>query len=363
MTIAPQKELNASALANSLNPRRGRNSDPKQSEKAFGEKAKWAAGTDADLGIISAEFFSAVNPQALVKALEEHLPDYTETTRIIAYVRPHFQRVLSGYAQQVKAGAFSGGIRKFLNLELSSRTFLYTPRFTRWQQAFGDRFILRPLVREELQNQDVTADFFNLALRGVPFSLGQTEVANETLTLEEIAGMRVVQSVLKKRKVASFLRLSVGGAIGRDLAQISGRSGNKLALNSTQAAKVLAYYRADAMALDAQFFDGTPMEQALVGAAGMAAHTVPLVSASAYFQPETIEQLQRLSVKLAKLLKGKPHAWRRSYQLRIGQAHEGDFDPPDKAHRENAAAAWDILGRVEQILVTGRASAGVPPKG
>jgi hypothetical protein len=222
---------------------------------------------------------------------------------------------------------------------------------------------LRPFIRETLWDQDVVADFFNVTLRGAAFSLEQADIANEALTLEEIAGMRVVQTVLNKRKVPAFLRLSVGGAIGHELAEVSGRSRNKLTLNSKHAAKILAAYHADAKAIDARFFDGTPMEQALSDAVGKAAQTAPSADASAYFQPDTIARLRRLSVELAKLLKDNPLAWRRSYQLQIGQAHDGDFNSPTKAQQQNTTAVWENLQKITLILATGRASAGANPKG
>jgi len=346
ISIAPQKELNASALANSLKPGRG----PKKYEREFAKKAQWAGETDADLGIISAEFFSSAKPRALADALEEYLPAYAQTARVVAYVRPHASRIVSSYAQRVKTGTFTDSFEELLGQKTVHQKLVYAPRFGRWQKAFGDRFVLRAFIREELRDQDVTADFFHVALRGAPFSLKQARASNETLMLEEIAGMRVVQSVLNDREVAAFLRLSIGGAIGRELAGISGRTGNKLALNRQQAEQVLTNCRADAQKLDARFFEGGPMERALVETVDRASSSIPSVSASAYFGPDRIDDLRRLAKDLAKLVKARRRAWRKTYRLRIGQAQEDDSAPLNKPQQKNADAAWAILGQIAQIL-------------
>ena len=351
VSVAPQKELNASALANSLNPQR----NPKIYEKAFTKKAQWAAENDADLGIISAEFFAAVKPEALVAALQEYLPAYADSARVVAYVRPHASRFVSSYAQRVKTGTFTGGFKAFIEDRGNLKIFNYHKRFSKWHKVFGDRFVLRPFVREELRDQDVTADFLHVALRGAAFSLTPIKAANEAMTLEETAGMRVVQAVLVERKVPDYLRLSIGGAMGRELAGIPGRSRNKLALNRKNAQTILTSYLEDARRMDAEFFDGTPMEQALVDTLNKAKRSVLPVRTGAYFKQKSIQQMQGLAGELAGLVNDKPHAWRRDYRLGTGQLLHEDVAPLDEGQQENAAAVWAILRQISQILARGNA--------
>jgi hypothetical protein len=352
VSIAPQRELNASALANSINPRR----NPKKYAREFSKKAQWAADTDADLGVISAEFFSSVKPPALVKALEKYLSAYAQTARVVAYVRPHASRIVSNYSQHVKVGAFIGGFREFLDLPEVRSKLVYTPRFECWQKVFADRFTLRAFIQEELKDHDVTTDFFHVALSGVPFLLERAGASNEAMMLEEVAGMRVVQSVLKKRRIPAFLRMPIGAAIGCELAALEGRSGNRLALNREQAKKILTHYRTDAQGLDARFFEGGPMERALVEASDRAAASVPPVRADAYFLKDAIEHLRGLARDLAKLVKAKPFVWRESYQLRTGQVHKDDVRALNESQQENIAAVWAILEQIVQTLAKDRIS-------
>lgn len=354
VVTASQKELNATALANALTP----DGDPAKYKQEFEKKARWAAETNADLGVISSEFFEWVNPDHLMNALREHLPEYAASTRVIAYARPHASRILSGYAQLSKTGHIDDSFGGFVRQAMGQPRFKYTQRFGHWQKVFGDRFILRPFMREELHGQDVVADFFHEILLGRPFSLAPVENTNETMFLEEIAGMRVVQSVLTKRNVPKFLKQSIGGAMVRELALISDRSGNKLQLDRENADRLVAYFREDVRKLDAQFFEGSPMERALTEAGATARPVVQSVQASAYFSPGEITRLRGLSGDLAKLVNSRPWAWRRSHQLRIRQIQEGDMEPLDAAQQKNAAAVWGILEQIAQILASGRVGQG-----
>lgn len=344
-TLAVQPELNASALANSLNPDRG---NPERRTKArprlFGEKARWAQENDADLGIISAEFFSSVDPGALQAALQEFLPDHAASARIIAYVRPHAGRALSGYAQRVKTGAFKGPLDKFVAHLAQAPALYYTPRFAPWQEVFGARFTLRPFIREELRDQDVVSDFFDQALQGAPFALEDVPSTNESLALEELAALRQIQSRFMQLEVPRFLRLSLGAAIGQALAQQPGRYRGKLKLDRANAERLQAAFAADARALDAQFFGRPLMAQALEQAVETAAAQAQTVSAEAYYPPEQLAQLDRLAKEAAALVKDRPQAWRHEYQRRNGQRLDRLEDQPDSAaRRKNAEQVWAVL--------------------
>lgn len=357
VTIVPQEELNASALAYSLIPRR----NPENYDSAFGRKRQWAQENDADLGIISAEFFSGVKPKALVRALEEYLPEHAGTARIVAYVRPHASRLLSGYAQQVKAGAYTGNLGSFIAQALKVPKLRYAGRFERWRTVFGDRFTLRPFVREEMRDGDVVADFFHVALQGAPFTLEPVTNSNESLTLDETAAMRLVQSVLTDRQVPAFLRLSVGGAIGRALGPLPNRSDRKLRLDRAGTGKIAALYRDDAQRLDAAFFTSRPMERALDEAVEKAAPALEPVAADRYFPAAEIDRLRTVSADLARLLKEAPQAWRRSYMAQIGQIPQEEAEAMPPAQARTAQAAWEALHALVGIMAGSGGNEGTEP--
>ena len=64
----------------------------------------------ADVAVVSSEGFEDVSPKTLKMALEAYLPEYAGTVRLIAYVRPHGARVLSGYSEQIKRGQSVGSL-------------------------------------------------------------------------------------------------------------------------------------------------------------------------------------------------------------------------------------------------------------
>lgn len=347
LTIVPQEELNASAMANSLIRKR----NPQKYESEFDRKRQWARENDADLGIISAEFFSGVKPKVLMRALEEDLPDYAATARIVAYVRPHASRLLSSYAQRVKTGTYTGNLNSFINQGKKLPKFHYFGRFEKWRKVFGDRFTLRPFVREEMLNGDVVADFFNVALQGAPFTLDPMRNANESLTLEEIAAMRLVQSVLIEQQVPDFLRLSIGGAIGRELGQFSTRSDKKLRLNRPNAQKVADLYMEDAKKLDEVFFEGNPMERALTEAVEKAAPSFQFVATDKHYSAEAMERLRALASDMARLVNDMPQAWRKSYQSQIGQIPQEKAAAMPSERIRNAEATWEVLRGIVRIMV------------
>lgn len=340
-SIAVQRELNASALARSINPRHGNETKRRQQ---FREKARWARETDADLGVISAEFFGAVPPKALIKALEEFMPQYTDTARIIAYVRPHAGRALSGYAQQVKAGTALGTLDDSIEGQKERRMLQYAPRFQRWSKAFDDRFTLRPLLRSEMRDGDVVSDFFHTALQGAPFTLDRIPSTNESLTLEEVAAMRRVQGRLVADEVPEFLRLSLGGAIGRALAGAPGRYRTRMALSRAQAEALKALFREDATQLDQAFFGRPLMGAALDEAVEKGAADSQSLEPLDYYSEAQLQRMEGLAGEIAARVKAEPRGWRLEYQRRIGQRQDRIEDQENpEVLRRNAAEVWALL--------------------
>lgn len=346
VSVAPQKELNASALANSLIPARS----PGKYQAQFSKKKKWVENTDADLGIISAEFFSGAEPEALLAALHEFMPVQADAARIIAYVRPHAGRALSGYAQRVKTGAYKGTLTKFVKT-LEGRTILnYHARFDKWQKVFGDRFTLRPFVREQMRDGDVVSDFFHEALQGETFTLVTPETSNESLSLAEIAAMRVVQTQWMGAEVPKFLRLSLGAAIGRELGAFPDRSKTKLQLDRMNAARIRDLYREDAAQLDAQFFAEPLMERALIRAIEEAPPEIQSLDAAEYYDPADIERMGQISGEITVLVKEMPHAWRQDYHVKKGQVTGDDIKKVSRKRQKNATQVWELLQQMADVL-------------
>lgn len=345
VSIAAQGELNASALANAINPNKGTpEKRQKRRQKLFSEKADWARAHDADLGLISAEFFSSVPPKALTRALEEFLPQYTDTARIVAYVRPHAGRALSGYAQRVKTGAELGTLDRSIAAHSERRMLHYAPRFLRWRKQFGERFTLRPFLREEMRDGDVVSDFFHTALQGAPFTLERIPSTNESLSLEEVAAMRRVQGRLVAEEVPEFLRLSLGGAIGRAMAGQAGRFRTKMVLSRSHAEQLHGMFLEDAQQLDRVFFGRPLMVAALEQAIETAAPAGQSLEPREYYSEDSLQRMERIAGEIAALVKAEPRGWRLEYQRGTGQRQdrvEDQLDP--EAKRANAVRVWALL--------------------
>ena len=360
LRIVSQPELNASAMANALNPNRlkpGRRE--RQRREEFGRKAEWVWNQDADLGIISAEFFSAASPKALREALAEFMPDHAETARMVAYVRPHGSRALSGYAQGVKSGARVDNMDMAMEELISRKILYYTPRFRRWRRVFGDRFILRPFLRSEMQGGDVVRDFFHTALEGAPFALDPLPSSNETLSLEEVAAMRRIQGQMIAAEVPEFIRLSLGGAIGRALAARPRRFRTKLVLDRANAERLRAIFVEDAQALDRAFFGRPLMATELDAAVEAAAPAAKSLEPEDYYSAVGLQRMERISGEIAELVKARPRAWRHEYQRRIGQRLDRIEDQKEaKALRKNADRVWALLEELVSEMTAETAPAG-----
>jgi len=350
VSLAFQRELNASALANSL-----KDGKPEKKAREFSAKAQWAAAETADLGIISAEFFSSVPPRALNKALQEFLPHHAESTRIIAYIRPHAERALSGYAQRVKAGVSVQTLDQRIEALPQRKMLYYAPRFQRWQKVFQDRFTLRPFIRSEMHGDDVVSDFFNQALQGAPFALIPLASTNEALSLEEVTAMRRIQARLIAAEVPDFLRLSLGGAIGRALSDCPVRTRGKLGLDQANAIRIREAFAEDAKTLDQTFFDRPLMRTALDRAVDRAGPPQSL-EASDYYDQRSLQVMEQIADEMAILVKQRPRAWRRDYQRSIGQLLEmaGTDDEAKKA-QENADQVWAFLQQLIAEMTPGAA--------
>lgn len=355
-----QEELNASAMAYSIDPKRRATQEQgkKRRKLLFSQKAEWAKAHEADLGLISAEFFSAVPPKALIKALEDFMPQYAETARIIAYVRPHAGRALSGYAQRVKTGTELCTLDESIEGQKERRMLQYAPRFLRWRNKFGDRFTLRPFLRSEMRDGDVVADFFATVLGDTPFTLDPIPSTNESLSLEEVAAMRRVQGKLVAEGVPEFMRLSLGGAIGRALAAAPGRYRTKMELSRAHGEALKTLFWEDATQLDQAFFGRPLMSVALEEVLETGRAEGQSLEPLDYYSAAQLLRMETLAGKIAARVKAEPKGWRHEYQRRIGQRLDRIEDQPNaETLGENAAQVWGLLDDLIAEMLPARAAA------
>lgn len=266
-----------------------------------------AAHPEADVAVISAEHFENVDPKALKSAIEAHFPGKLETARFIAYVRPHADRFPSTYAERVKTGMFVGTLEELYAVLHARENFVYTPRFTAWRETFGSAFELRPMIRDLLYRKDVVADFMSFALQSEDFTLSEAPDANESLSLENLSIVREFHVKLNDGKNKGLpYQSTVGRALARRMNESAFREGTKVRIHRSLAEKVREQYAADAAALDAAFFTGTPMSDALKAAPGKAVAEAQSVRIEDHFTAREQYLINTFLGQTAVLLKADP---------------------------------------------------------
>lgn len=340
VTVDYPDQLNHFPLANAL-------IDPKQAstrEARFGKVAAWLDASPADFAILSAEQFFRVDPRKLQDTLEELVPDHAATARVIGYVRPHASRFVSAFIQRTRSGLYMEDMNSFFEVTKNEKLLRYTPRFEAWRAVFGDRFTLRPMIRQEMLNGDVVSDFLNTALNGAPFTLKDYKEINSSLPLQYLAGMREVQRVLKRNKIAPGTRNLVGDQIGRTLVERGAPAGTKVQLTTELYDKIRDFYASDAADLDAAFFSKPLMTQAMEEARSATVEVDPPSKAGAYYDKDAIQELKNSALKLVTYFTNRPTAWPLTFERKIGQR------PPPKEGAEVPAANLQNARRVDAAL-------------
>ena len=339
-TVDYPDQLNAFPLANTLCD----DAQAHHRDQRFGAAAAWLNASTADVAVISAEMFFKVDPLVMNDAIAQYMPDHAASARIFAYVRPHAQRFLSQFVQVSKTGLYWGDMQTLLQRVSKKDLLTYTPRFQAWRRVFGDRFMLRPMVRDELADRDVVTDFFKQVLGDAPFTVAKSTAANESLPLEVLAGLRAVHGTLKRLEIGPDNRHAVGQYYVNILNALCEGRGTKIRLGRSIRDQIAEMCAADARALDQAFFDRPIMQTALEASAEDTVPEMMSADAGAHFAPDTLKKVRAQSRRLAKLLTEDRATWRQSFYRDIGQL------PPDAALDARIAAKAGHIKQVQTAL-------------
>lgn len=276
--------------------------------------------SDADYGIVSAEHFQFVDPEVFADAIAEFWPGFEDQMRLVAYVRPHPDKLLSSFSERVKLGNATGSFETFLDKMSDSQGIDYLPRFQKWRAVFGDRFTLRPFVRQELHRQDAVADFFRFVLGHENFTVSDGISANTSLTVPQLALLREIHTVFHARMKERGRKrtpqiLEARGALGRTTSEWireSGldKTGQKFKIPARFAARIQERYRADAEAIDREFFSGQPMSEALDAIDAKTTTKRQSLKARDHFSEDVVSSVQVFSSILSDMLLEKPNKFR-----------------------------------------------------
>lgn len=262
----------------------------------------------AKIGVISAEDFEIVDPEVLRDALKKYMPKMLGQIRLIVYVRPHADRLVSTFAERSKKGLFMQSLSAMHDRTEESGMLYYAPRLRKWREVFGDRYEVRPFVRSELLNGDVVQDFFSFALGTSDFKITQPTQANESLSVEDISMMRLLHQTFRNDQTSSMVdqRKAFGWYMSEHLGRIPSVGGTKLRMHKALAKKVAKTYREDAEILDREFFGRPVFVPALEAAPSKAIDEPQSLRAEDHFSPEDIRRYQAFASILQHLMASDP---------------------------------------------------------
>jgi len=240
---------NAISFARVFTPRGARG-------RAAHEAERWLKNENADVLIISSEFFSEAEPELVKHYLDKKYPDLSGRIKVIAYVRPHVCRALSAFTERTKAGYTISDFDKWLGHFLRSGSLYYTPRFLRWRAAFGESFVLRPYIRSHIRERDVVIDFFSEALGAGNFSLARSMNENQKISLKALSGLRGFNRGMSGAGIVVKQRIQLSLMISRFLE--TGSEAMMPKMGAASIARIIKACRKDAQDLDREFF-GEPL--------------------------------------------------------------------------------------------------------
>lgn len=281
-----------------------------QREPRFRAMASEIEAKAPDVAIISAEDFESADPLMLREAVRNYMPGFTETARYIAYVRPHADRLVSEFAEQVKQGSQTKNLEDFHHRILKRGRFQFINRFRKWREAFGEQFELRPMIRDRLFQQDVVADLLQFTLNGAPFKILETPRSNESLMLEDLSVLQELQRQIGAGKgKPSELMSSTGWMMARRMNANPRANSTKLRLHRSLAEAVVLAYREDAAALDAEFFAGTPMSDALASAPDKSVDVAQSIAVEDVYSGDDLRMIRLWTGQVAEMLLATPEVW------------------------------------------------------
>jgi hypothetical protein len=261
---------------------------------------RWLSTADADVFALSSEHFIHVPADTFASAMRRHLPGWSARTFVACYVRPHGPQVVSAFAEQRKSGAFLGSMDDFLRRVEHSRRFHYADRLAAWDEAYGDRFVARPMSPSCLVGGDVVTDFLHLVTSGDSVEV-HAQRLNMSLTVEALALLGVVHRTLREADVPDGVAHRIGKRIANDLsaAGVADR-GRRLWLSAPQAQIVAASFAEEAARLDAAFCPGSePFTQCLRGLTAEAPLEAPDLHPTSYADRRTLTSIRREAAALA----------------------------------------------------------------
>lgn len=283
----------------------------------FTDLANRIQSADADFTLISGETLERTAPRTLQEIIARFFAPHVDEVHVVSYVRPHAERILSSYVERIKTGVAESltlSLEEYAHRRMARGSFDYMRRFSALRDTFGPNFTLRPMTRKTLYKGSVVDDFIHHAFDQTPYQLVSQPVANESLSLEDLMRLKVLQRTLLETPnipAANSLRLKLGWDYSQRQAACPPRADQiKLKLHRSLAAAIATHYADDAAAVDQEFFQGTPhLQQALTRAVDTAIDSPQSTLPQDHLSPAELQGLQIMSEMMAELYQNTKRNW------------------------------------------------------
>lgn len=266
----------------------------------------WGSGEN-DHVVISAEQFWTSDPEQVERAIEEIIPGALQNARLLVYIRPHVDRMLSSWQQRIRMGAAHDRLEAFHQHTLQQGDFLYFNRLSKWRTVFGDRLEIRPFIRDRLYKGDVVEDFFAFVLGPDNYEITAGGYENESISIEQLSMIREMQMALTRHNAERGSKL-LGRFLWRHMISMPVTSNKKtrLAIHASMVPELISAYGEDARRMDEAFFEGTPLTDALMSIGDKAVPEPQSLAAEDLLSPREVKVLRAWTEMLARMVSLAP---------------------------------------------------------
>lgn len=281
--------------------------DPKAAKarnKGFAGLHEKFLASDADVGLISAEILEFTRPERLKAILDEKFPEFAGSLRVVCYVRPHCDRLVSGFSERIKQGGRYRDLEQMADTAAKSGLLRYADRMDRWREVFGDQYEVRPMVRSVLRNSDVVDDFLGWVLDGSEVTI-TAGAANESLCVEDLMYFRELHKAMKALGFdAEANRKGFGVNFAPLLSEHHKGKSTKLKIHKTLVARLQEEYAADAVRVDRDHIrQGTVMANELSRATDKALDEPMSLKLRDYCTPRQVGHIHATADLLVRIYK------------------------------------------------------------
>ncbi|SPF78697.1 hypothetical protein ALP8811_02627 [Aliiroseovarius pelagivivens] len=273
--------------------------------------------------LISGEMLERTPPAQLKRFIDDYTGSAFDEVKVISYVRPHAERLLSGYAEVTKIGGNQKSLQAFCDNMAKGDRLLYAKRFQAWRDAFGDQFILRPMIPSALTNESLLDDFIIHGFGTENFEITPFDDDNKSLSLQDLMLLKALQSRISDQPKTT--RHTFGREVARHLGhQPSTANDEKLRMHVELAQSIAEHYAEDAHTVDTAFFGGEPLlENALDVAIKKASPSVTSTDPADHFPASELRRIHALGDLFNMMISATDTDWSKIFRTaRIDALHK-----------------------------------------